>query len=150
MDNTLDRILQQLREEFLSLKEGSFLETLKSIYPDDKMPKKEKNIFYEGKEFTKPLALNKKEKVAAKKKKDAIKDFFEDTQNGDILKVIRREGNSLVCENVSMNQDIKNKFYENTYVYLTEEYILSGAVKRVYYKSLAKKNKYFNERKDNI
>lgn len=129
---TLRLLLDEVRKELPTLKEGQVFETLKSIYPTSDKKRFEKNIFLEGVEMTKPLAVSKKAKDLFKRDSSPLYEFYKETKKGDYLKVVEvRKNGELVCENISLKDDIRKKYYSNDYIILTLEDILNGTVKQV-------------------
>jgi len=132
MNKSLISLLEEIKEEILDLKEGQFLETIRSIYPSTDTPRGEKNILIKNKELTKPLALSKKDKKRALTENSPVYDFYKEKKRGDILRIKSINGDKLICENLSFEDDIKDKFYKDIEVHLTLNDLVEGNVKRLF------------------
>jgi len=137
---TLQSLLDELKENISPFKEGMIFETIKSIYPDSKVSKMNKNILINGKRVTKPLASNRKAKNQFVKENSVIKDFFSEMTRGDFLKVVKIENKVAKCINMSLKEDIVNKYYLNEVIDIDLNMIVDGYVKQ--YKR--KVDKFFN------
>ena len=73
--NSISKILNRLENEMPMVEEGDIIETIKTIYPSLKIPKKERNIVLEGVEMTMPLASSRESKMLLNKEKSVIKKF---------------------------------------------------------------------------
>jgi len=126
----IQQLLDEIKETIPFFKEGQIFETLKSIYPDVKVSREKKNISYKGIEFTKPLASNRKAKHFFLKEESPLKDFYKDITKGDFLQVIKVNNKKAYCINLSLKEDIREKFYKNDYVVLDYLMIANGIVKQ--------------------
>lgn len=139
---TLRLLLEEIGQNLPDFKEGQVYETLKSVYPNvSEMKRENRNILVEGIMMTKPLAVSKKSKELFKKESSPLFDFFKNSTKGDFLKVVKVEEDKAYCENISIKEDVKNKFYKNELVKITKEDILNGNFKLF----KRKVNKYLEE-----
>ena len=127
---TLQTLLDEMKENIAPFKEGMVFETMKSIYPGANISKETKNIKYKGKSFTKPLANNRKAKTQFIKHNSVLGDFFEETTRGDFLKVVSVDGEVAKCVNISLCEDIINKFYKNETIEISVDMIIDGHIKQ--------------------
>lgn len=125
---TLQDLLEEAKKNLPELKEGQYFETLRPIYPN----KGDKNIELEGHILTKPLAVDKKSKREFSKYNSPFKDFFKNKKKGDLLKILEVVGDYAKCENVSLDEEFKKKYYENNYIFVSYKDIVEGTIKRVY------------------
>lgn len=139
---TLQQLLNEIKSTTPSFKVGQLFETLKSIYPDVKVPKKEKNITYKDISFTKPLASSKKAKQTFLKEKSPVADFFKDTMKGDFLQVVELKDKKAYCVNLSLKESIRNKFYKNDFIVIDYSMVANGTVKPHKRKNI---QRYFTE-----
>lgn len=128
MKQTLQDLLEEIKSELPKFKEGQYFETLRPIYPDTG----DRNIEIDGQKVTKPLAVDKKSKREFSKYDSPFKDFFKNKKKGDLLKIIEVEGDVAKCENISLDEEFKRKYYENHYVFISYKDIIEGTIKRVY------------------
>lgn len=143
-EQTIGKILEQLKEPIPDIKEGMVLEVLSSIYPtSDEFTKEERNINYDGKRLTKPLACTAKDKRCFIKENSPLKDFFIEFNRGDFLKIEKIEDGKVKCRNISMNKIILEQYYNNELIELKESDLLNGLVKP-FKKSI---KKFFNKNK---
>ncbi len=134
---TINAILEELKNNLPSFKEGMVFETLETIFPQDKGILNEESVVeYQGNSFTKPLAVNRKEKEKYFKEESPVSDFFEERTRGDFLRVVKinNKGEAL-CENLSIKKDIREQFYD--YIPINEEDLAKGKVK-IYKRNIKK------------
>jgi hypothetical protein len=105
---TLNGVLENLENNFI-LKQGSLLETLFTVYPNYKIPRKEKNIIIEGNEMTVPLALSLPAKKMMMRDNSLLLKIYKDISMGDILMVEAIDKNKVVCKNVSMLEEYRKE-----------------------------------------
>lgn len=127
---TIKDLLEEAKKELPEFKEGQFFETLKPIYPVKE--ETDKNLMVNGKKITKPLAVDKKSKKEFNKYGSPFKDFFINRKKGDLLKIVEVNGEIAKCENLSINEEFKKKYYENHYVFISYKDLIEGTIKRVY------------------
>ncbi len=128
---TLRLLLEEMGEGMPSFETGQVFEVLKSIYPNtSEMKRDNRNILVEGVMMTKPLAVSKKAKDLFRKEKSPLFNFFKESLRGDFLKVIRVEEGCAYCENISLKEDIRNKYYKNEFVKITREDLLNNNIKQ--------------------
>lgn len=139
---TLESLLEEMKSTIPSFKVGQLFETLKSIYPDVKIPRSRKNITYKGISFTKPLASNKKAKENYIKEESPLSDFFKNTSKGDFLQVVKIENKKAYCVNLSLKEDIRDNYYKEEYIAIDYMMIVNGTIKPFKRKNI---EKYFNE-----
>jgi len=124
---TITTLLEELKQKFPKFEINQIFETLKSIYPDSTISKKNKNIVLNENAFTKPLALNRKSKSFL------IKQENKNLSKGDFLKVIKVEKNgNAKCINLSLYENIRKQYYndnETKYINLTFNDIANGNVR---------------------
>lgn len=131
-NTTLGKLLEDLKKDLPNLKVGMFFETIKSIYPTEDIAKENKNIILEGEVFTKPLALSKKEKKEMIKEESPFVNFFNEKNKGDYLKIIKKEDGIYYCKNISLKEEIIDKYYKNdNYIKITDKDIISNSVKPI-------------------
>jgi hypothetical protein len=111
-----------MKEQFPGFKKGQIFETIKSIYPKSTIDKKKKNIKYNGRVFTKPLALSKKDKNLLVKESSDLLSFFNDITRGDFLQIIETDGKKAVCKNLSFRENIREAFYNDKESFVTISY----------------------------
>lgn len=138
---TIQTLLEELKEGLPTLKEGMIFETHKSIFPSMDTPKENRNITYKELSFTKPLACNRKDKENYLKENSPAADFFKETSRGDFLRVEKIEDDIAYCLNLSLEESIKNEFYNKELVPITYNDIAAGKVK-VYRRNI---EKFFNK-----
>jgi len=130
MDNPIynfSSLLEEIKEEYTSLKEDQVYETLKPFYSSAI----DRHIILEGKKITKPLAVSKKNKNTFKRDKSPLVEFYNDIKKGDYLKIIEIKDKVGKCVNISLKEEIADKYYKEEYVYLTIENVILGDVKLV-------------------
>lgn len=142
---TLREILEEAIKDLPDFRAGQYFETLKSIYPVQEN-KESKNIVVNGKLITKPSAVDKKSKREFIKHNSPLKNFFKNKTKGDILQVVEVQNNTAKCINLNLNEEIKEKYYKNHFIFLNYEDIINGVIKQV------KRNvsKYTEEPEKNI
>ena len=113
---TLRNLLEEIRKDLPPFKVGTVFETIKSIYPASTIKRIDKNIFIEGVELTKPLAVSKKAKELFKKDKSVLVEFYIDFKKGDLLKIVEVVNGKAVCENMSIKKEYKNRFYKEQFI----------------------------------
>ena len=130
---TITTLLEELKQKFPKFEINQIFETLKSIYPDSTISKKNKNIVLNENAFTKPLALNRKSKSFLIKQENKMISFFKNLSKGDFLKVIKVEKNgNAKCINLSLYENIRKQYYndnETKYINLTFNDIANGNVR---------------------
>lgn len=124
---TFSSLLEEIKSDYTSFREGQIYETIKPIYSSSI----DRHIILEGKKITKPLALSKKNKNTFKRENSPLIEFYDEYKKGDFLKVIGIEDNKAKCINMSLKEEIKNKYYKEEYIYLTIENVILGDVKIV-------------------
>ena len=128
---TLRLLLEEMGDVIPSFKVGQIFETLKSIYPNtNDMRRENRNIIVEGVMMTKPLAVSRKSKELFRKEESPLYNFFKDSTRGDFLKVVKVDGDNAYCQNVSLKEDIANKYYKNELIKISKEDILNGNLKQ--------------------
>ena len=137
---TIRTLLEEVKKTLPSFKEGQVFETLKPIYPTDKIPRTKKNIKIKNKVFTKPLAVDKKTKKNFIKQNSPLKKFFREFSRGDFLRVIKTDGTKAYCINESLKPSIRKKYYKEL-IEIDYNNLLNGDVK-LYRRKLTK---YFKE-----
>lgn len=140
--NTLNNLLKEIKTTIPAFKVGQIFETTKSIYPDVKIPKSKKNIVYKDTFFTKPLASDRKSKERFLKEESPLSDFFKNINKGDFLQVVKVENKKAYCVNLSLKEDVREKYYKDEFVVLDYLAIVNGIVKPFKRKSI---EKYFND-----
>jgi len=130
---TITTLLEELKQKFPKFEKNQIFETLKSIYPDSTISKENKNITLDKNTFTKPLALNRKDKSFLLKRENKMISFFKNLSKGDFLKVIEVEENdSAKCINLSLQENIREQYYndnETKYINLAFSDIANGNVR---------------------
>lgn len=139
---TLQQLLNEIKSTAPSFKVGQLFETLKSIYPDVHIPREKKNITYKGTSFTKPLANSKKAKQTFLKEESPVADFFKNTTRGDFLQVVKIENKKVYCVNLSLKEDIREKFYKEDYIIVDYMMVANGTIRPYKRKNI---EKYFND-----
>ena len=126
---TIRTLLEELRERLPQFEKGQIFETLKSVYPDNSIPKEKKNIILDNATFTKPLALSRKDKSNLMKEDSKMVGFFKNFSRGDFLRVVDVSGTQAKCENLSLKEEISKKYYKDDKISLTIEDIANGTVR---------------------
>lgn len=139
---TLQQLLNEIKSTTPSFKVGQLFETLKSIYPDVRVPREKKNVTYEDISFTKPMASSRKAKQTFLKEESPVAGFFRNTTKGDFLRVEKVEGKKAYCINLSLKEDIRERFYKEEYIVVDYMMIANGTVRPYKRKNI---EKYFNE-----
>jgi len=139
---TINQILKELKEELPSFKKGMIFETLLTFFPSEDKPRKEKNLEIKEQEFTKPLACSRKDKEKYIKEESPIAEFHQETTRGDFLRAVKinKDKGIAYCENVSLKESIKSKYYNDELIPITYDDIISGKVK-IYRRKI---DKFFN------
>ena len=127
--HTINTLLEELKEKLPRFEINQIFETLKSIYPDSTIPKEKRNILFEGKIFTKPLAASRRDKFSMNKEKNIMVEFFKDITKGDFLKVTEVNGNKAKCVNITIKESVINKYYQDDYIIITLDDVANGTVK---------------------
>lgn len=122
--------MEEARKNLPEFKEGQYFETLKAIYPV-KESKENKNIVVNGRLLTKPSAVDRKSKREFIKHNSPLKNFFKNKTKGDILQVVEVKDDVAKCINLSINEEIKNKYYKNHFVFINYEDLINGVIKQV-------------------
>lgn len=128
---TINAILKELKEELPSFKKGMIFETLLTFFPENSMAREERNLEINSQEFTKPLACSRKDKEKYVKESSPVAEFHEEGTRGDFLRAVKinKEKGIAYCENVSLKESIKEKYYNNELIPITYDDIISGKVK---------------------
>lgn len=139
---TINQILKDLKEELPSFKKGMVFETLLTFFPSNDKPREQKNLEIENQEFTKPLACSRKDKEKYIKENSPVAKFHQETTRGDFLRAVKinKDKGIAYCENVSLKESIKEKYYDNELIPITYDDIISGKVK-IYRRKI---EKFFN------
>lgn len=109
-EKTINKILERLSKETPIAEVGDILETNKTIFPEASLPREEKNIILESVELTPPLACSKEWKTMFLKEKAILCQMFRDFDRGDILRIKRIEGPSVIVENLSIEEEFRHEF----------------------------------------
>lgn len=128
---TIQTLLEELKEKIPSFAKEMIFETLKPIYPSVKVPKEKRNITYRDVCCTKPLAVDRKSKNKFIKEESPLADFFKNTTRGDFLKVIEIDDKKALCINLSIHEEIIDKFYKDELISVSFDMIADGTVKQV-------------------
>lgn len=120
-------LLEEVKQDYTSIKEQQIYETLKPFY----CLSKDRHIVVDGKKITKPLAVSKKNKNTFKRDGSPLAEFYNDNKKGDFLKVLEVKDGIGKCVNMSLKEDIKDKYYKEEFIYLTIENVILGDVKLV-------------------
>jgi hypothetical protein len=131
-----EEFIKEVMSKIPKIEKNMKFEVLKSIYPDETINRNLKNL-NEG--FTMPLALSTKDKIKIRKKEDNILNDFLNfkkikKESGDILIVKEINNNIALCENISRNKEITDKYFnkeELKYIKISSKDILEGTVKIV-------------------
>lgn len=129
---TIHALLEELKEKVPHFEEGQVFETIKSIYPDSNISKKNKNISFQENEFTKPLALSHRDKNILLKENSPMVHFFRNFSRGDFLKVISVKNDTAKCINLTLTEKAKKIYYndsETNYIGITFQDIATGNVR---------------------
>lgn len=127
---TLREILDEAKKNLPKFKEGQFFETLKSIYPIEES-KEKRNIIINGKLVTKPSAVDKKTKREFVKHNSPLKNFFNNKTKGDILQIVEVKNDVAKCINLSINEEIKEKYFKNHFIFINYEDVVNGTLRAV-------------------
>jgi hypothetical protein len=127
--HTINSLLEELKEKFPHFEKNQIFETLKSVYPDSSIPKEQRNISLGGRIFTKPLAVSRRDKTIFIKEESDIANFFKNTSRGDFIQVVETDGKTAKCINLSLNEDIRNKYYKDSFINIGFEDIANGTVR---------------------
>lgn len=112
-EKTINKILQRLSKEIPIAEVGDILETNKTIYPNARELREEKNIIIDSVEVTPPLACSKEWKKLMLKEKAILCQIYKDFDRGDLLKVKAIDGNYVIVENLSIDDEFKRDFRIN-------------------------------------
>lgn len=128
---TINTLLEELKERFPRFEKNQIFEIIKSVYPDSSIPKNKRNISFNGKIFTKPLAVSRRDKAVFIKENNKMTSFFKNLSRGDFIQVIETDGKTAKCVNLSLKEDVKQKYYndEVSLIELTFEDIANGTVR---------------------
>jgi len=132
---TLGTLLEELKKQTPKFEKGQFFEVQKSIYPNTKVLKENKNVLIEGKILTLPMACSQKAKRQFKKDKSPFFNFSKDNTRGDFLEIIETDGYTAKCINRSLKEKIQKEYYINEdikYISITFDDIMDNTIKRVY------------------
>ncbi len=133
-EHTIKSLLEELKTNFPSFEVGQIFETLKSIYPNSTVAKKNKTIRLNSVKFTKPLAVSRKDKAFMVKEENEMLSFFRNLSKGDFLKVVEIDGKTVRCVNLSIKEEIRNKFYgddETKFINISFDDIANGNLRLV-------------------
>jgi hypothetical protein len=128
---TLRLLLEELGKNIPPFRVGQVFETIKSVYPTSEVKRSKRNIIVEGVEITKPCAVGKKSKQLFLKDKSPFADFYSDFKHGDLLKIVKIENNTALCENISFKKEVKEKYYKDDLVKISKEDIINGVIRQV-------------------
>jgi len=121
---TLGELLEELKEDLPNLKKGMVFETITTFFDESA----DKNIIIEDQKFTKPLACSKKDKEKYLKEDSPISKFHRETKRGDFLRVVKINKGIALCENLSLKDTIKEKYYKDL-INITYNDVIFGKVK---------------------
>jgi hypothetical protein len=127
--HTINTLLEELKQKFPCFEKKQIFEILKSIYPDSSIPREKRNITYGERTFTKPLAVSRKDKARLIKEESDLISFFKNTSRGDFIQVIETDGKVAKCENLSLKEDIRKKYYSDSPITISFKDIANGTVK---------------------
>ena len=128
---TINTLLEELKERFPRFEKNQIFEIIKSVYPDSNIPKEKRNISFDGKVFTKPLAVSRHDKTILVKEHNKMTNFFKNLSRGDFIQVVETDGESAKCVNLSLKEDVKQKYYNDdvSNIKLTFEDVANGTVR---------------------
>ena len=128
---TINSLLEELKDKFPRFEKNQIFEIIKSVYPDSSIPKDKRNISFDGKVFTKPLAVSRRDKAVFIKENNKMTSFFKNLSRGDFIQVVETDGKAAKCINLSLREDVKQKYYkdEGSFIKLTFEDIANGTVR---------------------
>jgi len=128
---TINSLLEELKEKFPRFEKDQIFEIVKSVYPDSSIPKDKRNISFDGKVFTKPLAVSRRDKAVFVKEENKMTTFFKNLSRGDFIQVVETNGLTAKCVNLSLREDVKQKYYkdEGSFIRLSFEDIANGTVR---------------------
>lgn len=132
---TLYELLEEIKKQTPKFEKGQFFEVLKSLYPDVSIGENVKNISFEDKKATKPLACSSRAKREFEKDNSPFCEFFKDNTRGDFLEIVETDGYNAICINRSIKEEIIQEHYSDKsmrYIEIKFEDIVVGNVKRVY------------------
>jgi hypothetical protein len=129
--HTINSLLEELKEKFPRFEQNQIFEIVKSVYPDSSIPKNKRNISFDGKVFTKPLAVSRRDKAVFIKENNNMTSFFKNLSRGDFIQVVETDGKSAKCVNLSLKEDVKLKYYNDndSSIKLTFEDVANGTVR---------------------
>ncbi len=133
-EHTIKSLLTELKANFPCFQKDQIFETLKSIYPDASVNKNNKTIFLNSRRFTKPLAVNRKDKAVMIKENNDMLFLFKDITKGYFLKVVCLDEENAKCINLSLKENIRDKYYndkETKYIKITFEDVANGNLRLV-------------------
>jgi hypothetical protein len=128
---TINTLLDELKERFPRFEKNQIFEIVKSVYPDSNIPKEKRNISFDGKVFTKPLAVSRRDKAVFIKEHNKMANFFKNLTRGDFIQVIETDGVTAKCVNLSLKEDVKQKYYNDdaSIIMLAFEDVANGTVR---------------------
>jgi hypothetical protein len=129
---TINTLLEELKERFPRFEKNQIFEIVKSVYPDSSIPKEKRNISFNGKVFTKPLGVSRRDKSVLVKENDKMTSFFKNLSRGDFIQVAETDGQTAKCVNLSLKEDVKQKYYNDdvSCITLTFEDVANGTVRQ--------------------
>jgi hypothetical protein len=129
---TINTLLEELKERFPRFEKNQIFEIVKSVYPDSSIPKEKRNISFNGKVFTKPLGVSRRDKSVLVKENDKMTSFFKNLSRGDFIQVVETDGQTAKCVNLSLKEDVKQKYYNDdvSCITLTFEDVANGTVRQ--------------------
>lgn len=113
-ENTINKILQRLNKEIPLAEVGDILETQRTIFPNSKTPREEKNIIINSKEVTPPLACSKSWKTLMLKDHADLCQIYKDFDRGDLLKIKEVVPGRIIVENLSIDKEFRKDFEIDT------------------------------------
>ncbi len=134
---TIQTLLDELKENLPAFKKGLIFETHKSIFPVAETSKEKRNITFREVSFTKPLACNKKDKEKYIKENSPAANLFQEVTRGDFLIIEKIENSVAYCKNLSLKEDIVQRFYKDELIPITHNDVVTCKVK-IYRRKIAK------------
>jgi len=130
MDYTLKQLLDEL--SIPEFKVGQIFETQITFFPDTKTPREKKNLTIKNITFTKPLASSKKDKKNYFKEQSPVKMFYNNKSRGDILEIVEVvDKDSAKCINISLKEDIRDKYYKDEFIIIDKKMLIEGYIKNI-------------------
>jgi len=126
---TIKTLLEELKENLVTFKNGMIFETIKSIFPTTEVPKNKRIVEFNKISFTKPLACNKKDKENYLKEDSPVANFFKENKRGDFLQVVEVKNEIAYCKNLSLKEEISKKYYKDELIKITYDDLISGNIK---------------------